>query len=56
MTDHEFLFSVTVYRDGQIRVDGKGNHAAMPSILRLIAASLENGSTVLGEYDDPDEN
>ena len=49
---HNFLFSVTLYRDGTIRIDGHGRHDAMPAILRMIADSIEAGATVLSSYDE----
>jgi ribonuclease HIII len=49
---HEFLFSVTVYRDGTLEINGHGRHEALPDILRMIAQSLENGSTRLGVDED----
>lgn len=55
MTAFEVLFSVTVYRDGQIRISGHGKHAMMPSILRRIADSIEAGATVLHEDETGDE-
>jgi hypothetical protein len=51
-TPFEVLFSVTLYRDGQIRVDGHGRRDRMPEILRMIADSLEAGATVLSEEDE----
>jgi hypothetical protein len=52
---HEFLFSVTLYRDGAIRIDGHGRRHALPDILRMIALSIENGATVLGEWTSDEE-
>lgn len=54
MTPFEVLFTVTVYRDGRIRVGGHGRHEAMPKILRLIADSIEAGATVLHEDEGDD--
>ncbi len=48
---HEYLFAITVYRNGRIAIDGKGRHEALPEILRMIALSLEDGRTPLSEYD-----
>jgi hypothetical protein len=52
--DHEYLFSITMYRDGTLRIDGKGRRDALPDILRMIALSLEAGHTALTEYGDDD--
>jgi hypothetical protein len=51
-TPFEVLFTLTLYRDGQIRIDGHGRKDRMPEILRMIADSLEAGATVLSEDDD----
>lgn len=48
------MFSVTLYRDGQIRIDGKAKQEAIPDVLRLVARALEDGQTVLSEYDEED--
>lgn len=50
-TPNNFLFSVTLYRDGTLRIDGHGRRQALPDILRMIADSLESGATTLGEWD-----
>lgn len=49
---HDYLFSITLYRDGSLRIDGHGRREALPDILRMIALSLENGATTLSEYAD----
>lgn len=48
---NNFLFSVTLYRDGQLRIDGHGHRERLPDILRMIADSLEAGHTVLSHDD-----
>jgi hypothetical protein len=45
----EVLFALTVYRDGQIRVEGKAWLGSMPEVLRTIAEAIESGATVLSE-------
>lgn len=52
MAAFEVLFSVTVYRTGEIRIDGHGRREALPEILRIVASSIEAGVTILSEYDD----
>lgn len=52
---HEFLFSITVYRDGTLAISGHGRRQALPDILRMIAASLEAGHTTLTGDDDDDD-
>jgi hypothetical protein len=47
---HDYLFSITLYRDGSLRIDGHGRRQALPEILRMIALALENGATTLTEY------
>lgn len=47
-----FLFSVTVYRDGTLRVNGHGRREALPEILRMIAEALEDGRIVFDGDDD----
>lgn len=52
---NNFLFSITLYRDGQLRIDGHGHRERLPDILRLIADSLEAGHTALShDESDPD--
>jgi hypothetical protein len=51
---HDYLFSITLYRDGSLRIDGHGRRQALPEILRMIALALENGATTLAEYSDDD--
>lgn len=53
---HNFLFSVTLYRDGSLRIDGHGRRQALPEILRLIATSIESGATVLGTLSGDDQD
>lgn len=48
---NNFLFSITLYRDGQLRIDGHGHRERLPDILRMIADSLEAGATVLNSED-----
>lgn len=54
-TPFEVLFSFTLYRDGQISVSGKPVQGTLqqmlPPVLRLIADSIEDGSTLLREDD-----
>lgn len=52
----DYLFSVTLYRDGQIRIDGHGRHENMADILRMIALSIESGATILNEYGDNEDD
>lgn len=56
-TPFEVLFSVTLYRDGSIAVGGKPKsgtlQSTLPEILRMIALSIEDGSTVLNEEGEP---
>jgi hypothetical protein len=40
----EVLFTLTLYRDGQIRIDGHGRKDRMPEILRMIASLLDAGA------------
>lgn len=49
----EVLFSITVYRDGQIRIGGHGREQALPGILRIIAEAIEAGAVALREEDLP---
>ena len=48
----EVLFTVTLYRDGQIRIGGHGRTNALPDILRMIAEAIEGGELVLHEEDE----
>ncbi len=56
-TPFEVLFSITVYRDGQIRVSGRparGTYAeALPAVLRTIAEAIEAGAVLLTEEESP---
>jgi len=52
MTAFELLFSVTLYRTGEIRFDGRGRTEAIPDILRIVALAIESGATILTEYGD----
>lgn len=55
--DHDYLFSITLYRDATIRIGGHGRREALPDILRMIALSFENGATVLDdEFTDLEPN
>lgn len=49
MTSFEYLFSLTLYRDGQLRISGRPDPAQLPSILRMIADSIEAGATIMEE-------
>lgn len=50
------LFSLTVYRDGRVRHTGRAPRgryaAAMPAVLRDIAAAIEAGALVLSAEDE----
>lgn len=46
------MFSITVYRDGTLRVNGHGRREALPDILRMIAEGLEDGQIVFDIEDD----
>lgn len=48
------LFAITLYRDGQLQIDGRGREDKLPEILRIIADALEAGQTKLGIVDDRD--
>lgn len=52
---HDYLFSITLYLDGSLRIDGHGRRQALPEILRMIALALENGATTLTEYGNEDD-
>lgn len=49
---HEVLFSITVYRSGELRIEGHGRQEKLPEILRMIALAIEGGATVLREIDE----
>lgn len=48
-TPFEVLFSITLYRDGRIRISGKPRRDRLPEILRMVAEAIETGATVLDE-------
>lgn len=55
-TPFEVLFSITIYRDGQIGVAGRPVRGTLqqklPAVLRMIADSIEDGATLLSEDED----
>lgn len=49
------LFSLTIYRSGQVRLtthNGRRDPALIAATLREIALAVESGALILSEYDD----
>ena len=58
MEPFDVLFSLTVYRDGRVRVTTANGQRATPYLaatLRDIALAIEAGVLVLSEYDEDDD-
>lgn len=55
MEPFDVLFSLTIYRDGQVRLttaNGRRDPALISATLRDIARALEAGDLLLSEYDE----
>ncbi len=56
-TPFEIMFSFTLSRDGRVTVSGRPVRGSLPQVLpgvlRMIADSVEDGSTLLQEDDEP---
>jgi hypothetical protein len=55
MSAFDVLFSLTIYRNGQVRLttaNGRRDPALITATLRDIALAVEAGALILSEYDD----
>lgn len=52
MATHEHLFSVTLYRDGTVRISGHPKQGTIADILRIIADAIDAGDLPLSEETD----
>ncbi len=50
----EPLFSLTLYPDGTLAIDGHGKEDRLPDILRVIAEALESGTTRMARLEGGD--
>lgn len=44
MPHDDYLMTLTLYRDGRLRVDGQARRDALPGILRTLAEAIEAGA------------